>query len=60
MTVHQPGPSDDEILNSKDSNEDLWGDADEAEFFNENSSRIIHNQAPISAAQRDKDAAKSK
>ena len=42
--------SDDEIINSKDSNADLWGDSDVAEFFNENSSRILKNQAPISAA----------
>jgi len=46
--------SDDDILNEKSSNTDLWADSDVAEFYNENSKRIMDKEAPISAAQKDK------
>ena len=52
--------SDDDIINQKSSNSDLWGDSDVAEFFNENSNRIMENQAPISAAQKDKSESNKK
>ena len=51
--------SDDDILNSQKSNKDLWGDSDVAEFFNENSNRLMNNQVPISAAQQDRSEEKN-